>query len=205
MTEEAQRIDRIISTHVHDVRNSINCLSLEAMLLGELSTDPAVAGAVRRMGAELTQLEATVKALQYKFAEPSPLTLTSGDLLHLWQRQIAPLETAARRIAWSPPPVAREIILDAHAVLSIMRELVHSAWGRASASVLKAAVTTTDHRVALELREPISSTPPAAEALGEQQRLIAIHGGTLAVYEDAPAGERIVTLSFPVLQPQAAE
>jgi len=205
MTEEDQRIERIISEHVHDVRNSINCLDLEAVLLGELSTDPEVVGTLRRMCSELKQLEATVKALQYKFAEPSPLTLTSGDLLHFWQRQVAPLETADRRIAWSSPPVSRDIFLDAHAVLSIMRELVLGAWGRAPASVLKAAVITTDHRVALELREPISSTPPAAEALGEQQRLVATHGGTLAVCEDPPAGERIVTLTFPVLQPQAAE
>ncbi len=205
MTEEAQRIQRIISEHVHDVRNSINCLDLEAVLLGELSTDPEVVGTLRRMCSELKQLEATVKALQYKFAEPSPLTLTSGDLLHLWQRQIAPLETADRRIVWSPPPVARDIFLDAHAVLSILRELVLGAWGRAPASVLKAAVITTDRRVALELRESISSTPSAAEVLGEQQRLVATHGGTLAVREDAPAGERIVTLTFPVLQPQADE
>jgi len=205
MTEEAQRIERIISKHVHDVRNSIHCLHFEAVLLGELTTDPEVAGAVRRMSAELTQLEATVKALQYNFAEPAPLTLTSGDLLYLWQRQIASLETADRRIAWSPPPVARDMNLDAHAVLSIMRELILDAWWRAPASVLKAAVITTDHHVALELRESISSTPPAAVTLGEQQRLVATHGGTLEVCEDAPAGERTVTLTFPGLQPQAAE
>jgi len=205
MTKETQRIERIIRKHVHDVRNSINSLDLEAVLLGELTTDPQVAGVLTRMRAELTQLEATMKALQYKFAEPAPLTLTSGDLLYLWQRQIAPLETADRRIVWSPPPVARDINLDAHAVLSIMRELVLGAWGRAPAGVLKAAVITTDHSIALELREPISRTPPAAEVMGEQHSLVAIHGGTLTMCEDALASERFVTLTFPVLQPQAAE
>lgn len=196
---------RIIQKHVHDVRNSIHCLNFEALLLGEVSTDDEVTRTVQRMCAELTQLEATVKALQYKFAEPVPLTLTSGDLLYLWQRQIAPLEAADRRITWSPPPLACDMTFDAHAMLSIMRELVLGAWSRAPASVLKAAVITTPHHVALELREPITGTPPAAEALGEHQHLVATHGGTLAVCEDAPAGERIVTLAFPVLQPQAAE
>jgi hypothetical protein len=205
MSEEAKRIERIIRRHVHDVRNSVNCLDLQAVLLSEVTTDPGVAETLRRMRAELTQLDATVKALQYKFTEPAPLTLTSGDLLYLWQRKIAPLETADRRMAWSPPPVARDISLDAQAVLSIMRELVLGAWGRAPASVLKAAVITTDQRVALELREPNSITPPAAEVMGEQHALVATHGGTLTMCEDAPAGERIFTLTFPVLQPKAAE
>jgi hypothetical protein len=205
MTEETQRIERIINNHVHDVRNSINCLDLLAMLLGEVSSDPEVAETVQRMCTELTQLQATVMALQYKFAKPAPLTLTSGELLSMWQRQIALIETAERRMAWGPPPpVAREMTLDAAAVLSIMRELVLEAWWRTPSSVLKAAVITTGHRVELELREPTSSTLPKAEALEEQQRLIASHGGTLAVCADAPAGERIFTLTFPVLQPQTA-
>lgn len=198
MTEEAKRIERIIRRHVHDVRNSVNCLDLQAALLGEVTTDPGVAETLRRMRAELTQLDATVKSLQYKFTEPAPLTLTSGDLHYLWQRKIAPLETADRRMVWSPPPAALAITLDAHAVLSVMRELVLDAWGRAPASVLKAAVMTTSHGIALELREPITSKPPAAEALDARHSLVTTHGGTLTVCEDAPAGERVVTLTFPL-------
>lgn len=205
MTEEAARIARIIRKHTHDVRNSINSLDLEAVILGELTTDPEVIGTLVRIRAELTQLEATAKSLLYKFAEPAPQTLTTGDLLHLWQRQIAPLESAARRIAWSASPEVQDITLDAPAILSVMRELVLAAWGRAPASVLKAAVITLDQGVALELREPLSSTPPAAVALEETHRLVAIHGGTLAVCEVASGGERIITLSFAMLQPETAE
>lgn len=205
MTDEAQRIERIINKHVHDVRNSINCLDMLAVLLGEVSADPEVADTVQRMSAELTQLEATVKALLYKFSKPAPQTLTSGDLLVLWQRQIAPLETASRRISWSIPPTAQELTLDAHAIISVMREIVLDAWWRTPSSELKAAVITTDQGVVMELREPIPSTPPAAEALGEHQQIIAIHGGTLVVSEDALAGERITALNFPLQQPKAAE
>jgi hypothetical protein len=150
-------------------------------------------------------LEATVKALQYKFSKPAPLTLTSADLLDLWRRQITLLETPKRRISWSPPPLPRDMILDAHAVLSIMRELVLDAWWRTPATMLKGAVITTDEGVAMELREPISGTPPAPEELEQHQRLTAIHGGTLAVGGDALAGERTITLTFPMLKPKAAE
>jgi len=175
------------------------------MLLGEVTTDPEVADTVRRMRAELSQLEATVKALQYQFSEPAPLTLTSDDLLDLWQRQIAPLETAARRISWSVPPVARELTVDAHAIISVMREIVLDAWWRTPSSELKAAVITTDQGVVMELREPIPKTPPAAETLEQHQRSIAIHGGTLEVSEDSLSGERITALNFPLQQPKAAE
>lgn len=206
MTVESQRIERIIQKHVHDVRNSINSLDLEAVLLGETITDPEVLGTLRRMRAELTQMEAMVQTLHYKFAEPVPLTLTTGDLLYLWQRQIAPLETVARRISWSPPPpMAREVTLDAHAIVSIMREIVLAAWGRAPACVLKAAVTTTEQSVGMELREPIPRTPPAADELMEHQGLVAIHGGTLTAGEDALTGERVISLDFAVLHAKAAE
>lgn len=204
MTEEAQQIERIINKHVHDVRNSMTSLYYEAVLLGELNADPEVASTVKRMRAEITQLEATLKALQYKFSKPAPLTLSSAELLDLWQRQMAALETADRQIAWSEAPVPRDVFLDAQAVLSIMRELFLAAWVRAPASQLKAALVTRDQCVALELRVPASGPPPAAEALEDQRRLVAIHGGTLAVSEAASAGERIFMLSFPSLPPKPA-
>jgi len=203
MTEEAQRIERIIKKHVHDVRNSIHSLDLQAVLLNEVSADPEVAETLGRMRTELTHLGATVKALQYKFTKPTPLILTSGDLLYLWKRQITPLETTTCQISWSAPPVARELNIDAHAIISVMREIVLDAWWRAPSSVLKAALTTTDQSVVMELREPIPKTPPAAETLEQHQRLIAIHGGTLVVSEDALAGERITALNFPLQQPRA--
>lgn len=202
MTEDAQRIDGIVRKHAHDVRNSINILSLEAELLGELSADPNVAAALRRMRAELTQLEATVKALQYKFAAPAPLTLTAGDLLHFWQRQIAPLETAERRISWAAPARAQELTLDAHAMVSVLRELVIAAWARSPAGVLQGAVVATDESVIMELREPMPKTPPADTALSEPRRLVELHGGTLTVSADESAGQRITTLRFAVHPPK---
>ncbi len=197
MTETSPRIVAIVRKHAHDVRNSINILNLEAELLGELSGDPTVSDTLRRMRTELVQLEATVKALQYKFAEPAPLTLTAGDLLNFWQRQIAPLLTEHRRMAWFPPPPARELTLDAQAMASVLRELVVTAWDRAPTSELKGGITTTDESVVAELREPMPKMPPAGAALAEPQRLVELHGGTLTVGADETTGERVTTLRFP--------
>lgn len=165
-------------------------------MLSETTIDPEVSATLQRMRAELTQLEATVKALHYKFAEPVPLMLTAGDLLHLWQRQIAPLETDSRQISWSAPPVARGLTLDAHAIVSVLREIVLAAWRRGPACVLKAAVIARDEGVVMELREPMPRTPPPAPVLEDTRCLVAIHGGTLEVSEDALTGERVTTLDF---------
>ncbi|MDB6006469.1 MAG: hypothetical protein JWR15_3456 [Prosthecobacter sp.] len=202
MTEPSPRIVGIVRKHAHDVRNSINILNLEAELLSELSGDPTVSDTLRRMRAELMQLEATVKALQYKFATPAPLLLTAGDLLHFWQRQIAPLERDGRKIAWATPPVAREMTLDAHAMVSVLRELVLAAWDRAAGRVLQGAVIATDDSVVAELREPSPKTPPPEAALEEPQRLVELHGGTLKVGVDETTGERVTTLRFPTQPPK---
>ena len=103
MTESTPRIQSIICKHVHDVRNSINILDLKAVLLGELATDIEVVEFLGRMRAELTNFEATVKALQIKFAEPRPFNIPARDLAQMWQVQITPLVNAARPITWAAP------------------------------------------------------------------------------------------------------
>ena len=150
MTEESQPIGQIISKHVHDVRNSINCLDLEAVLLGELSTDSEVVGTARRMSAELVQLEAMVKALQYKFALPAPPPLASGDKLPLSQRQTVDLETAVRQPAAYPVPprelAVRETILiidDQERNLQLLQALL--------GAIGHEVITATSGRQAFEL------------------------------------------------------
>jgi len=78
MSEEAKRIERIIRKHVHDVRNSVNCLDLQAALLSEVTTDPGVAETLRRMRAELTHLVKPVSMAELRHATTS---LTSADNL----------------------------------------------------------------------------------------------------------------------------
>jgi len=91
MTDELASIQRIIRNHVHDVRNSINNLDLQAVLLEDLGTDPEVAATLKGMRAEFTQLEATVKALQSEFAKPQPSTPTTDDLSQVTEPKIAPV------------------------------------------------------------------------------------------------------------------
>ena len=85
-------IQHIIHKHVHDVRNSINSLDLQAVLLEDQVSDLKVAATLKGMRVELTELEAVMNALQLKFAEPQLSTLMASDLTQLKEQQTAPVE-----------------------------------------------------------------------------------------------------------------
>ena len=196
MIEEPKQTEQIIRHHAHEVRNHLNGLDLEARLLAELSTDAGVLESLARTRAQLSHLEAAVKSLIFKFAEPQPIQLTAGDLLQLWKFQISPWEDADHKISWSAPLVSRAVHLDAHAMVSVLRALVMAAWTRTPGAVLQGAVRTTAQTVSAELREPSPKTPPGAEALREDRRLVELNGGTLAAGEDRGAGQWVTTLTF---------
>lgn len=191
------RVIKIVRRHTHDVRNYINSLDLEATLLEEIVTDEEGIESVRRMRDQLTQLEATVRALSSKFAEPQPTPLTSTDLFRMWQLQIAPLMDVSRRLEWQAPNEIAVLTIDANAILSVLRELVLDAWKRAPASTPKAAILVHPGQVIAELRE-VGHVPPGAEEwIMDHAHLVTLNGGTLRYVPNSESGEAITTLSFP--------
>ncbi len=197
MSDNPMRIPRIIHKHVHDVRNSINCLELLAMMVEDQATDPAMARPLATLRAELTQLEATVNSLQFKFAEPHPSTITADDLMRLWKNKIAPLENATQQISWSPPTASESLTVDVNAILSVLQELVLAGWYCAGGGMLHAAVSTTEASVLAAVREPHPHAQREAHDLEEARRLVEMNGGTLDFSENTVSGERVVTLKFP--------
>ena len=177
MTDDPTGIQQIIHQHVHDVRNSINSLDLQAVLLEDLGTDREVAATLKGMRAEFTQLEATVKALQSKFAEPQPGTLPADDLTQLRKSQIAPVggrgEVETRGIRPRPPTPQRGavdlasitapetvLIIDDQAqnlqiigtVLTIVGyEVIHASSGEAAFALLAAS---TPDLILLDMHMP---------------------------------------------------
>lgn len=197
MTDNPTHIERIIYKHVHDVKNSINCVELLAGMIADIVTDPTAVPLLETLRAELTQLEATVNSLQFKFSEPRPYPITADDLMELWKRKIAPLENATHPITWSPPVAPATLTVDVNVILSILRELVIGGWYRSSGDMLQAAVSTTETSVLATVKEPRPRTPPEDLDIEEARRLVEMNRGTLDVSEDAMSGERTVTIKFP--------
>ena len=107
MTEDPALIQQIIHKHVHDVRNSINSLNLQAVLLEDQGTDPEVAATLTGIRAELTRLEATMKALQLKFSEPQPSTVADDDLTQLPKQQTAPARERKSKLPTPQPDAVK--------------------------------------------------------------------------------------------------
>ena len=175
MTDDPTSIQRIIRQHVHDVRNSINNLGLQAVLLEDLGTDPEVAATLKGMRAEFTQLEATVKALHSKFVEPQPGTHTADDLMQVKEPQAAPMgergEVESRDIR---PPTAPGYAVDRTAITApetvliiddqaqnleiigtvltmVGYEVIHASSGEAALALLKAS---TPDLILLDMNMP---------------------------------------------------
>jgi len=204
MKQDPERTERIVLKHVHDVRNSINGLDMEAVLLTERSTDPEVIQAMGRIRLEIKHLEATVKSLMFKFAAPQPLAFPARDLLQLWQHQIAPLENATHRIEWFVTGDSAVILIDANAILSVLRGLVLAAWSHHPRPVIKAGIINTPGAVIVELREAPPRPVPPAGAMAEEELLVERNGGTLTVTTDQATHEQVTSLSFPVtIHPRA--
>ena len=108
MNDDPTSVQRIIHQHVHDVRNSINNLDLQAVLLEDLGTDPEVAATLKEMRAEFTQLEAAMKALQFKFTELEQSKPAADDLTPLKEPQIVPLGGSGIRP--KPPNPSRDAV-----------------------------------------------------------------------------------------------
>ncbi len=196
MNLDPQRAQRLIHQHLHDVRNSINCLNLEAEWLDHLPVDPEVAATVTRMRAELTELEAKMQALQCRFFAPRPSTLAADELLELWQHQIEPMASATRRIKWSATSESRCLVIDVEAILSVLRELVITAWQRTGGDTIHAALHPIDSHIIITLRETHKDACSAVPNFEEVRRIIEINGGNFTGGEKTDVSERVVTLRF---------
>lgn len=194
--DDRDSIARTVRRHAHDVRNHLNILELETVLLGELISDPAANATVRRIRTQLSQLDMTVKALLFKFTEPRPAVVTAGDLLQMWKYQVTPLASPEQSMEWPATGGTRQFSVDANVVAFVLRELTVDAWKRCPGLALKAAIHATADTVAIELREPPNPVPLNGDLLEDAARLIQANGGRFDHTQSPLTGEWLSTLTF---------
>jgi hypothetical protein len=199
LEESPTRTLRLVYRHAHDVRNQLNCLELDLMLMGELTTDPATLDCVARLRTHLATLEMQVKSLVVKFAEPGPIAMGAEDLLHLWKGQAAPLQRPGREIKWVFASQTASLRLDARAVVAGLTELTLAAWSRAGGRPLTAALTVTDATASVTLHEPGQTTALAPDFVWELERLVTANNGRLEHEPARDASGWVTTLTFPVV------
>lgn len=192
---------KIVRQHAHDVRNHLNIIELEAVLLSEVISDPDAVATVHRIRTQLVQLDATVKALLFKFAKPQPAVVAAGDLLQLWKLQVTPFVCPGQSIEWSATYESRPLTVDANAVAFVLRELTVAAWKRALGLPLRASLHMQAGTVVVELREPANDLPMPDDVKEDSARLTQANGGTFDHVQIPATREWLTTLTFAGDQP----
>lgn len=109
---------------LHDVRNELNSVNLEATLLGILVTDAEAAESVQRIQDTLHQSASRMASLSAKLSEPSPSfdTVPASFLLSGWKDdwQTGPNGVSMK---WHPSRVDAMVRVDVVHLNDVLREL----------------------------------------------------------------------------------
>ena len=197
-----ERISEIIRKHAHDVRNGLNSLDLQAMLLAEVIESPEARQTLERMRAQLKKLESAVKSLSIKFVEPQISRTAARDLMAVWRHHGASISPPPE-IDWSDALGTEMIDVDLKAISVVLSELVtNAAVGRRK---LNGSARCENRHVVYELRQPAESSDErfqsadktAADA-DDLRFLVELSGGKFARAISPSTGELVTTLSFAV-------
>ena len=142
-------------------------------------------------------LEAITRSLSIRIAGVQRVSLTSMDLLRLWQGHVATLEDSSRPFEWTAPAESTRIELDVIAITSILRELMAEALRHAEGRRIQASVRTTDHEVIAEVKVNGENPSIAREWIEDLSSIVARSGGKLRHSVLAATGEWIAALEFP--------
>lgn len=188
---------RIIRRHAHDLRNHLNALELDAMLLEELLDSPDAGALLDRMRANFLLLNEMVRSLMAKFEASDSVVVAAADLLQLWKYKVISFESPFQRIEWQTVSGTGSLTVNKNVVLSVLSELTLAAWKRAAGQPLRAALQVApDGTVSIQLREPANDTPLPEDLIKESARFIAADNGRLEHRQDHATGEWITTLTY---------
>jgi len=202
-----------VRQQMHDVRNHLNGMDLEAALLNEIVTDPEAVAAISRLRAQIRETANSLRALSGRFAQPQPSrgSITVRDLFLIWQDEanLRGLDSTG----WTQAVGEERLNVDAGALAHVFAELLANAQRFGNGDRLVARATIGGGRASYELREPdtkasnpsawgrapFTTTHRGAYGLGlwEADRLVRANGGTVE-RELLPDATLLTKVSFPV-------
>lgn len=118
-------IAQFLKHHLHDVRNDLNALNLEAALLGMLVTDPEASASAQRIQDHLHQCAARLGTLSAKISEPTPSAdvVPAQFILTSWRDDLNAYSPATV-MTWAPSKLDSTILVDVRQLTEVFRELV---------------------------------------------------------------------------------
>jgi signal transduction histidine kinase len=203
--------------HLHDVRNDLNALNLEAMLLDVYVTGSEGAQSVRRIQELLHQSAGRLGALSRKFSEASPSvdTVSAQFVLTSWRDEWNS-GGAAPQITWEASSVQANVKADPVHLAEIFREWLSNAKQYSSPSATVTLTPADNGEVLFRLTEPkmepVDTTGWGLQPFARPRRgsyglgiwrvrtLVKVNGGTWKQYYAPDEGCLVSELRLPVAQ-----
>lgn len=188
----------MIRRHAHDVRNHLNALELDTMLLEELVADETAKRSLAQMRRHCLMLETEIRMLLVKFDPPRPVTVAAGDLIQLWKLQVDRLSGPELQVVWPENTIAATLTLDVKAVVAGLTEWTLAAGRRSHGKPLTVSLDLAgpdkNGPVRIGVREPQGILPASAELLETMTFQMRKHGVRFSCAPDPVTSENLATL-----------
>lgn len=190
---------KVARQHAHDVRNQLNSLELGMTLIEELtSADEDLISTMNRMRQGFAMIEASLKSLVRRFAEPRPMYVPASELAKMWQAGLTPLLPSNQAVEWTPSAPEMTFWLDPAGVGALITDLVLTFSRRSGGRPVRIHFRSQiGNEPAVELREPPQDLPLSREFLEDFAAQIVRHGGQFEYARDDCSGEWTCLLTFP--------
>ncbi len=170
------RITAFIRQHMHDVRNGLNLINLEAEVLQDCIPSGEAAEGLRKISRQLHSLDKQLRSLTAFFQEPQPLRSPTDarTLLQLFQATHAELAEALE-VQWIDELDAQQVSVDTELLIPVFRELLRNAAVFSANNPVTVIAKASEQEVIFELREP---KPEPVDTTGWGQPFVTTrHGG----------------------------
>jgi len=175
----SQPKEMTVRRHVHDMRNHLNGLEMDAMFLADLfpDKDSDAHGISLRVSKELARIESTLRGLSACFAGLEVAQISAVDLFHRWKSRSSKFVTDPP-VEWECRADSGTVEVDGRIVADLLSCLVGTA-ASISSSPVRALVLENSGEILFEIqtegRDCIQEVPDYVEVFekngGQVERL----------------------------------
>lgn len=182
-----------IRRHIHDMRNHVNGVAMEMLLLEGAVTDDAGREALRRARDEIGHMESALASLSLRAAPATRQVVPALDVFTLWRSKVG-REQGYGEVEWTCDLDSELVDVDMKAVAGVLCELTECESGDG----LGCAARGADGGVVYEIAGPLPDDGvPGRVLLPGLEQVVGRSGGRLLKLQDPGPAQRLSRVWFP--------
>lgn len=157
------RVAAFVRKHLHDVRNDLNSVDLEASLLSDMVPDGEAKTSVEHIQRQLRASALNLRQLSTCFQkyDPYPASIAASSLLQIWQEKHEAMK-GAPNVEWQDQSGEVKVKVDIQMMASVFLELLKNAATHSKHAPITISVQKQGDLVRFEMREtkesPVDTT-----------------------------------------------